>query len=466
MQVTFIGGYKMLKDKKLDLIDIVIGVVFSVFFLCLLITGEPLYLGDSGQYINQYVTREPIYPLIIQFLRWISEEYYYWLVIVFQNILAIIANTMFVCYLRRTFSCKTYVLPVIILVMLAPHIATPLASLTNFVLTNSLLTEGITFSLYLFYVKYLLEMIWSKELFGRNTWFAFGWAVLISLVRGQFMTLMIVWFLVGCCKVFYRKQWKYLVGLVLLMMLAFIGRSMFTRIYNYCEQGLFVGTASGKTTAFSNVLYVADRVDGEAIEDEELRNLYYDVYDAIYESEYNYAFAPSGLIERGLYHEQCHDRIKFDVFLEKAKAYVGESQGIYTDQYQLLMVEVDDIATQMQNELMPKVFIRYVCNYLSVISLGFVRSVAYLHPILNVYAVVIYLLAIALGIVLWRKKPDAKSVKFMAVVFLMLLGNVTATGLFIMCLSRYVLYNISLFYMAGLFMLIEFIPLIGFGKRK
>ena len=73
-----------MRNKKTD---ISIFFVFMVFFGFLFITGEPQYLGDTFQHENQFVTREPVYALLIQFLRWLSPNYHYELIIIVQNVL-------------------------------------------------------------------------------------------------------------------------------------------------------------------------------------------------------------------------------------------------------------------------------------------------------------------------------------------------------------------------------------------
>ena len=75
-------------------------------------------------------------------------------------------------------------------------------------------------------------------------------------------------------------------------------------VYNYCEQGLFVDTASGTALSFANVLYVADREDGEAIAQEALRTLFYEMYDSADADRMNYKYAPSGILGRAAHHEQ------------------------------------------------------------------------------------------------------------------------------------------------------------------
>lgn len=447
-------------NKKYDVADIAVAIVFTIFFGALFLTGEPLYLGDTFQHENQFVTREPIYALLIQLMKTVFGQSGFELVILIQNLLAIVANTAFVCFIRRYFKLKKYWIPIVCLITLSPHIITPLASTTKMVLTNSLLSEGISFSLYMYFVIYLLKAIESREVLGKYTFCALGWAVFLSLVRGQMMTLIIVWFCTISIIAIREHKGKKILILLIAFVISFAGRTLAVKTYNYLEQGLFVSTASGQAMSIANVIYVADREDGQAIQNDDIREMFYEIYDSAYKDEMTYQFSSKGIIERAKHHEKCHDALNFDYFAEAAKAYIGETKGIYVTDYQLLMVEVDKIASVMMKDLLPQVLGKYIVNYVSVVTMGFIRSVSYVHPILNWYTLLIYLAAIILMLLLWRVKKDSKAAPFMAVVLLMITGNVTATALMLQCISRYMIYNLPLFYIAGLAMVIEYAQII------
>ena len=253
------------------------------------------------------------------------------------------------------------------------------------------------------------------------------------------------------------------VAALAILILVFAARVVAIRVYNYCEQGLFVDTASGKAMSFANVLYVADRADGEVIQEEALRELFYEMYDAADADQMNYKYAPSGMLQKAAYHEKCHDELNFTYFGEPAKRYVGETRGIYTDRYQELMIAVDGVAVQLSSALMPQVLGRYIQNYITVITLGFIRTVAYEHPLLAWYALLIYIVAVVLTIVLWKKDHESMAAAFMAVMLVTIVGNVCATALMIQCISRYMIYNLPLFYMAGF---LELLELFGVKSRK
>jgi hypothetical protein len=464
MQDMFTGDYNL---KKVRLTDFLIFAIFAAFFGVLLISGEPLYLGDTYQHEMQFVTRDPIYALMIQLLRWISPDNHYYLIIVVQNILAVIANTLFVCNIRKMFNLRNYMLPAVILVLLSPHIMTPIVSSTNMIITNSLLSEGIAYSLYLFFALYMLKAIYARKLLGKYSILAFIWAVVVSMVRGQFMVLILVWFLSMGVILLLDKKWKEIAILIVMLAVGFAGRTMIVKTYNYCEQGLFVSTVSGKASFVSNVIYVADREDGEAINDDRLREVFYEIYDMAYDGGNNYKFSPKGLISRANHHENSHDNIKFDCFYIVANEYVTETKGITVGDYQLMMIEADNVAGELISSLYPKVFAKWLYNYIAMVAMGFIRSVLVVNPILNWLAVAIYILAVVLTILEFRKNKASRAAIFMAVVLLMIVGNVTATSLMIMCISRYVLYNLPLFYLALIMLIYEYyMPDMTFDRKE
>lgn len=456
--------------------------IFVLFFGFLLVVGEPVYTGDTFQHENQMIMREPGYALLIQFLRFLSPEGHYRILIVLQNLLAVAANTVVIAFMRRRFALNVPVSLLFTGILLVPHIMTPLFSSTHLILTNALMTEGLLFSLYPLAFVSLLDAMWAGKPISWKSFRTLTLFLLISLIRGQMMVLFIVWFLVMYIlavrngiqvtdrtdrtkrNTFELAENIFKQGLLAVLAafcIAFVARSVLIHVYNYCEQGLFVDTASGKAMSFANVLYVADREDGEAIDDAALRELFYEMYDSADADRMNYKYAPSGILGRAAYHEQCHDELNFTYFAEPAKRYVGETQGIYTDRYQELMIAIDEVAAQMSAQLMPQVFGRYAFNYLNVIALGFIRTVAYEQTVLAWYTVLIYAAAIALTILLWRKNPASMAASFMAVVLLTIVGNVCATALMIQCISRYMIYNLPLFYMAGFLELSEMI-----GERQ
>ena len=239
-----------------------------------------------------------------------------------------------------------------------------------------------------------------------------------------------------------------LIAILTVFIIAFAARSVLIRGYNFLEQGLFVGTVSGKAMSFANVLYVTDREDGEAIKDDALRALFYEIYDNADAAQMNYKYAPSGLLNRAAHHEQCHDELNFTYFAEPTKQFLKQTQGLYVDRFQELMIAVDQIAGKLSTALMPEVLVRYLRNYISVIALGFVRTVSYESTLLTWYAVFIYLVAVVLTVKLFKSGKKSQAAPFMAVVLLTIIGNVCGTALMVQCILGSIIYNLLLFFMS------------------
>lgn len=467
----------VLERMHKDRMNFVFLGIFTAFFGYLLMAGEPMYVGDTFQYENQMIMREPVYALLMQFCRFVSPENQYWLIILFQNILAVAANTILIVFMRKRFVLNVGVSLLFTGILLVPHIMTPVFASTHLVLTNALMTEGVLFSLYPLAFMSLLDMMWSGNPVGKKSFGTLAFFLLLSLIRGQMMVLFVVWFLVAYVllvkngiAVTNRTQDKKntfvlaenivkqgLTAVLAAVIIAFAARSIVIHVYNYCEQGLFVDTASGKAMSFANVLYAADREDGDAVADDGLRALFYEIYDKADADQMNYKYAPSGILGRAAYHEKCHDELNFTYFAESARQYVGEKQGIYADRFQELMIAVDEVAAELSAELMPQLFVRYAFNYFYIIALGFIRTVAYENIFLAWYAIFVYIAAVVLTILLWKRDPKSMAASFMAVVLLTIVGNVCATALMIQCISRYMIYNLPLFYMAGFLELRELI---------
>lgn len=457
----------MKKSVKWDKIDFAILAIFTIFFGAMFICFPPMYVNDTFQHENQFVTREPVYALLIQVLKiFFPEEGGYYRPIVFiQNMLAIIANFCFVRFLKNTFKLNAILTTMVMGFALAPHVMTPMFSVKRLIITNALMTEAIAMSAFLIWVQFLLKAMWEKEHKRRNSLIALALVLFVTLIRGQMMTMFVVWAIVmGFMelqkaleekRLFGKTFWKRVLGIIICIAVAFTVRTYTCKIYNYLEKGVYANTASSGAMAVANVLYVAEREDGEGIQDEGIRNLFYDIYDALEEDGYTYHYAPKGLIGRAEHHEDNHEIVNFDYFTDKTKDYIRDTTGIYVEQYMQLMVEVDKVAAVMMKGLLPKCFDRYLYNYIAIATTGFIRSVAVVHPVLNWYALAFYVITISMMLYLWRKDKHSKAASFLILSMLMICGNVFGTSLFIQCISRYMFFTFPLVYSAALMMLVE-----------
>ena len=109
----------------------------------------------------------------------------------------------------------------------------------------------------------------------------------------------------------------------------------------------------------------------------------------------------------------------------------------------------------MVRQLLPGCFGQWLYDYLLLCRNGFIRSIAVVNRWINWAALAIYLAAAALTIRALIKDKKSGPVRVMGLALLFIAANVCATSLTIMCLSRYMIYGFSIFYMAFFLLLVE-----------
>ncbi|MCH5255717.1 MAG: hypothetical protein J1D87_00430 [Lachnospiraceae bacterium] len=437
----------MLKNSKRFLL-IFIGLL--IFFLGMYaVNGIGIY-DDSGQYIIMHVHREPLYPLFLAIFRVAAgEDAGLVLAVIMQNILTSLSIVMLIEYLRERFSLSIRGELVLLVLELMPHLATRYVSTYGIVLESSILSEALCIPLFQFFALFTLRMIYERKKTDVILSFVFAW--LLSMTRGQMMTTILIWMVITGVMFIMRRQYRRLLIPILAVVCAFGMRSLSVHTYNYFVTGYFIGNTYGQVTKLTNVIYACDEEDGEVFEDGSLEreffNLFYADADAM---GANYKYGGSTFTERAAHLEEYHDKLKFEVLDANMTAYYFGLGKSYYEQ----SILSDKLAGEMFRKLFPLCLGQWLYDYILLCSRGFIRSIAVVHPLINWIALLIY--AATAGLVIWRirRRKYSDAVWMMGVALLFIIANVCATSLMIMCLSRYMIYGFSLFYMA-LFLLIR-----------
>ena len=434
-----------------------------LFFIGLLLFFLGMYArygigvyNDSEQYITMHIHREPLYPLFLALFRAMAgADAGLKLAVIVQGILA--AGSIFCLaeYLRRRFSLGFAGELVLILLQLAPHIVTRYVSAYGIFIENSIMSEALCMPLFQIYMLFLLRMVFE----GKKTDILWGavFAWLLSMTRGQMMTAVLVWFVVWCGVSVARRQYRTIIAAVLAVACAFGLRSLAVHTYNYFVTGYFMGNTYGQVNLLTNVIYACDQEDGEVFgEDSRERNFFDQFYAEADEMGANYRYGGDTFEERAAHLEDCHDTLKFEV-LDAGFSKHFWDYAADMDYYKVSRMS-DETAGVMIAGLLPGCFGQWLYDYALLCSRGFIRSIAVVHPLINWLALFAYAAAAALAV--WRlcreKKSDAAW--FMLIALLAITANVCATSLTIMCLSRYMIYGFSIFYMAFFLLGREYLP--------
>lgn len=439
---------RMVKWDRTD--KAVLTVLLLIFLSLPFVFGIGRY-PDTESYLLRSLTREPVYALLLNAAVLVFGEAGYFLLGIAQNLLAAGVVFLMVRYLRSAFPIRSRLLVwAVCLCMLMPYVVTPFFASSRLVISNAMLSEGIAVSVYNLYLFFLLHAVWEKEKRTRFLVCALLTGLLLSLTRNQLLVTLVAWLVTS---VILSRNAKKAVVCALLFAAALAGRSVLAGTYNLFANGCYTGTTYGPVTILSNVIYVAQREDGEAIADERLRKLYYDVYDFADREGMLYGDAPESFSEEAVFYSEMHDAIKYEAFVPLAEQYVLERYGV--EEYAPRALSVDEAASQIMKPLLKQCFGPWAAHYFKNAAAGLIRTAAFVHPLLNIPALLGYAVLIFLGVYNWKRNHDSKSVKLLLLTALLTAGNVAAVSLTIMCLSRYMIYNTSALYVTAVLLLTE-----------
>lgn len=497
--------FKKFKTGKQNISAYLAPCVIGAFFCFLFLFYGVGQYPDSATYIGYNTSREPLYPLFLKVCRRLAgKEHFLWLAALLQNVLAFFANWYLYRFFAGQFRLNLLFRIAALLVILAPHLFTSVFTPSGIVLTNAILSEGLTISLYPLFATLLLEAFY-REKKGYYLAASYVTALLLSLARGQLMPMLLVWFVVSAAAfarsaaasrgaeadmqqsagqepdmqtagakgqasvlksakeqrpgrgMDAKRICAILLALFVATALGFVLRQSAMRCYHESMTGGVVQTnTGGNVTLLTNVLYSADEEEvaaaEEALSDRDAAYLH-DIYMQMKEQGLCASDADSGFHARILHHEDSHDKIKFGILS------VLLTSGVRQEWYELpegskdgleMTVDEDKMAGRLMKAVLPHSAGSFLATYLYVAAGGFVRTVSLLSPVFSVYALLIYVVAAALMCYLFKRKSGSDGAWLMAAVLLMTAANVCATALTIMCLSRYMIYNMTLFYLAGL----------------
>lgn len=424
-----------------------------LFFAALWLLGTTGIYNDSNQYIAMHIHREPLYSFFLWIFRSLFGETKYLDIVRFlQNGLAAFSVIWLAESLKKRFDFGQWMEALVCLILLAPHIITPVFSASGLVLSNGVISEALGLPLFYLFTAQCMKIVYTRQRGAALS--SLLLSLFLSLVRGQMMFTILLWLVFAGAVVIVEKKKlaKRLLICVVCTALAFGTRTLLVKSYNLVFNGYFINNTFGSVGLLANILYAADEEDAERIADQDVRAMFELSYRLAKEQGATYQDAPEGFFNRAAHLEKWHDAIKFEM-IEEPWRQLHDREG-FTD-YIPENVESDRIAATIVKSLLPAVLGRWLYDYLALACYGLIRSIAVVHPLLNWYALASYLTYIVLTVLVWRKNHNSDAVWLAAFSLLTVFANVFATSMIIMCLSRYVIYGLPLFYVSGLMLLYE-----------
>lgn len=424
-------------------------IVCILFYLSFCFVFGVYLSPDSEGYIAMISAREPVYPLLLAFFRKLfGEENYLKIVILFQNIQMALAVWLLVVFMKRRYFLTNTLVYVLLGIHFGVACLCQFAAGRSSIYTNSILTEGITMSLWLFFVLAVLYLLETKRLIYEVIALALA-AIMMDTRKQMAIAYLVLFAVLLLFRIGEEKYWKKMgisLGLICISLLLALGGN---RLYNYSLRGEFAQNTRDMNLVLTTSLYVADREDADLIEEENVRTLFLQVYDLLDAKECNYKYAQEGWRNLESHYGAHYDMITIettqDLFPEYARS-LGFAEGMEAEQ------EADRMSKVIVRSLLKDNFVTYAKVYFASMGNGFVNTVAKKGTLFDAYALVAYLVYLILLAICFHRR-DTRDVAWMGLtVFICIVVNVGVTAALIFCQTRYMIYNMALFYMALLIM--------------
>ena len=443
------------------------------FSLCLLGTSLLFYLffawydgvvicADSASYINMSVTREAFYPSLLAISRFLFGEgdLYLFMIVLLQSVVAAVSAWILEEYLRKEMAVPKWMSVCLLAFPLMVSLLCRFAALRSSMYSNSIMTEGLAVALFLIVIREVLEFLLYQT--RRSLFLASALSALLITTRKQmYVTLALIALAILTVAFFNKsnaKQWgRTIIKVAIVSALILLSSMVYDRAYNYLVRGEVAGHSSDNRFVLTMVFYTAEEADADYIEDPEIRQLFLDIYHTCKESGFLGQSAGEGWYNEVTHFGDNYDFIQIDTMWPMIHDYVDEKNPEWADVPNSIEreTETDRISKVMIDAILPHDYPRILHALFNNFLSGLVTTVAQRKPILILYSILAYLGY--LGVLAYNLKVNklSKTNIFAILTLVAIVVNVGVVSAVIFCQTRYTLYNMPLFYMAGVLLLLE-----------
>lgn len=442
--------WKNLTNDKRDKIYSVILLCASILFYMFFALYDGVVIGnDSPGYIEMSMHREPFYCTFLAILRAIFNVFrggnstlYLTAVVYIQSLLAALAAWCLTKYLKKEFRLSYFQSSVVLAIPLATSFLCRFAAKRASMYSNSILTEGIACSLFLIFIRYLLEYYYKRSVKCLVISGILSF-VLISTRKQMYITLILLVIMIcWSCMTQQRIKQGILTAFICTFCILF-SNVIFDNGYNYLVRGELVTHSKDNRFMATMVIYTSERSYGESITDKNVRYLFYEIYDVCDAKGYLGHSAEHGWANRVDHYGKNYDHIQLRTMVPTIQEYVQDhydGSEIYLEQ------KSDEITDQIIKGLFPKVWTKVFSCFIDNFIHGLITTVAKINPILNIYSFIIYLLYWGLLILHIRKQGLTPLVILAIFTMFSIVINVSVVSMVIFTQTRYTIYNMPIFY--------------------
>ncbi|AXG69235.1 hypothetical protein KORDIASMS9_01455 [Kordia sp. SMS9] len=257
--------------------NIAIGILFLIAFVVVL-RNPAVFFPDSQGYLEMHIIRTPGYPLFLQFAQSIFGDYFETATVTIQILFGCFSIYYFIYKLRSNQVLNDFFSVCLAFVLLLPFI-------TGLKIANNMLSESLSYSLYLIIVAKFIAFFLTKNV--KELYMTLPILAVLLITRYQF----IFFIPLGLGLIFWvsyvQKSFKkYALISVLFVALPLI-TSLADKTYHKIIHGHFVSTPWTGMSVITPILFVADAEDATVLETAKEKEFFNNVYQDLAEKQMN-----------------------------------------------------------------------------------------------------------------------------------------------------------------------------------
>lgn len=460
---------KILKNDRAN--RVVLFLLNLFFYMIFPLMDGAVWCRDSQSYVSMEVSREPLYPLFLKFLRDVFWNFgagetmfrglpaYLFGAVILQSVLAAYAGwrlSIFLGGMHGSRKWKKTAMTAGTLSLWGVAFLNRFAAGRSAAYHESIMTEGLAFSLYVLLVI-RITMFEQKQ---RKTDLLLTMLLIFLCVslRKQLMTGALLFgaaeFLRFLGK---RRKFRHLAGMAVLTLSVLGGCVLFDYAYNYRERGIWMQHTGNEKGICCTLLYTSGEADVRHIEGENG-----DLFRKIREESFRQGLLYENLSggEAGsweivtTHYADSYDAIGYGVLMPMIQDHLRELQPDLEGPQ--LFRQMDVVEREFRNGLIRQNPERFLKIWGFNAIKGAVNSILRMHPFLNPAAGILYIFYTGMLICLSKRGKRGPELLFGGIVLLGILINSAAVGAMIFPQPRYMIYSMALFYAAFIVLALSF----------
>lgn len=274
-------------------------LIFSaVFYLFFAFLDGPYLSPDSETYIAMSLHREPLYSLFLALMRALfgpDREKYLMGAIIVQSLLTAAAAWSIPAFLYKKLSLPKPIACLLLAMPFAVSLLCRFGAGRRAMYSTSIESEALALPLFLLFFRFLAAYVMDKRSRLKNLCITALFCFLLISIRKQMYAALLILLIVIFAEMLSSKCWKKgLISLAVSALTVLLAVTGLDLSYNTVLRGEAVRHSGDSRFLLTMIFYTAERNYGEKIDDPEIRELFYTIYDTCDEAGYLKHSAPDG----------------------------------------------------------------------------------------------------------------------------------------------------------------------------